>query len=450
MIPAALIRRALRLVIVMLVAAVAPRAQAKESAMPEASLMADVRHVLERTPLIDGHNDLAEQLRDRVKNQLDSLDLAGDTGRLRPPMQTDIARLRRGGVGGVFFAAYVPFDLKGPPAVALMFEQIDVIRRVAARYPEALALATSAADVERIHRAGKIAALIGVEGGHAIGNSLAVLRQAYQGGARYLTLTHLKSNDWADAAIWPGVGADSLRHGGLTPFGREVIREMNRLGMLVDLSHTAEATMLAALETSEAPVIFSHSGARAVCDHPRNVPDEVLHRVAAKGGVVMVDFVPGFTTNEYRDWEGPAWAEWQRLEKLHPDDRQAVTTEFETWKAQHPAPRVTLSQVADHIDHVRQVAGIDHVGIGTDFEGSEAFPVGLEDTSCYPALLAELLRRGYSTDAIAKVAGGNLLRVMRGAEEVARRLQKARGPADALIDDLDRLPPAPSSAPKAP
>jgi membrane dipeptidase len=434
-----------------LLAAACTPAEGNEAATsPESSLMTTVRHILERTPLIDGHNDLAEQFRDRAKNHLDSLDLARDTGQLEPPLQTDIPRLRRGGAGGVFFAAYVPFRLQGPAAVAMMFEQMDVIRRVAGRHPETFALATSAAEVARIHHAGKIAALIGVEGGHAIGNSLAVLRQVYQCGARYLTLTHLKSNDWADAAIWPGVGEDSLRHGGLTPFGREVIREMNRLGMLVDLSHTADATMLAALELSEAPVIFSHAGARAVCDHPRNVPDEVLRRVAAGGGIVMVDFVPGFTTNEYRDWDGPAGTEWQRLEKLHPDDDKAVEAEFRVWKAQHPSPRVTLSQVADHIDHIRQVAGIEHVGIGTDFDGSDDFPVGLEDTSCYPALLAELLRRGYSTDEVRKVAGGNILRVMRRAEEVARRLRKTRAPSDALIEELDRPASESRSAGKGP
>jgi len=415
----------------------APRVLARDAGSEDARRISTVRRVLARAPLIDGHNDLAEQLRDRVRNHLDSLDLATDTGRLEPPMQTDLARLRRGGVGGAFFAAYVPCALQGPPATTMMFEQIDVIRRIAERYPKDLALAASAADVERARREGRVAVLIGVEGGHAIGNSLATLRQAYACGARYLTLTHLKSSDWADAAIWPGVGEDSLRHGGLTPFGREVIREMNRLGMLVDLSHTAEATMRAAIETSVAPVIFSHSGARAVCDHGRNVPDDVLRALARNGGVVMVDFVPGFTTGEYRDWEGPAWAEWRRLEKEHPDDRKAVVAEFASWKAGHPAPRVTVAQVADHVDHVRQVAGVDHVGIGTDYEGSESFPEGLEDTSCYPALFAELMRRGYSADEIAKISRGNILRVMRGAERIARRLQKERGPSDARIEELD-------------
>lgn len=430
------------LLLLLLFAVTPALAQTKQPAAdPEARLLARVRHILEGTPLIDGHNDLAEQLRGRVKNHLDSLDLARDTGRLVPPMETDIPRLRQGGVGGVFFAAYVPASLAGPAGVPVMFEQIDVIRRLASRYSADLTLAFSAADVERIHRSGRIAALIGVEGGHAIGNSLAVLRQAYGCGARYLTLTHLSSIDWADAAIWPGVNPDSVRHHGLTPFGREVIREMNRLGMLVDLSHTSDTTMLAALEVSAAPVIFSHSGARALCDHPRNVPDDILRRVAANGGIVMVDFVPGFVTNEYRDWEGPAWAEWRRLEERYPEDSKQVEGEFRAWKTQHPSPRVTLAQVADHVDHVRQVAGIDHVGLGSDFEGSDAFPVGLEDTSRFPALLAELLRRGYSAEDVGKVAGANILRVMRQVEQVARRLQRTRPPSDARIEELDPPPP---------
>jgi len=404
---------------------------------PDPRLLERAERILQRTPLVDGHNDLADQLRDRTGNRLDRIDLAAGTDRLEPPMQTDLPRLRRGGSGGVFFAAFVPAELNGPAAVARMFEQIDVLRRVAERYPDTLVPATSAADVERIHRDGKVAALIGVEGGYAIGNSLAVLRQAYNCGARYLTLTHLKSTDWADAAIWPGAGEDSLRHGGLTPFGREVIRELNRLGMLVDLSHTADATMLAALEVSEAPVIFSHAGARAVCDHPRNVTDAILRRLAENGGVVMVDFVPGFTTNAYRDWETPLWEEHGRLEKLHPDDSKAVHDGMRLWRDQHPAPRVTLADVADHLDHIRQVAGAEHVGIGTDYEGAGAFPVGLEDVSCYPALLAELLRRGWSDDEVTGAAGGNILRVMRQAEDVGRRLQKSRPPSEAHIEDLD-------------
>ena len=407
-------------------------------AAQEARRSAEVRRILRETPLVDGHNDLAEQLRDRVRNHLDSLDLAHDTGHLVPPMQTDIPRLRQGGVGGTFFAAFVPADLAGPAAVRFMFEQIDVLRRLPERYPADLALACSAADVRRIHRSGRIAVLIGVEGGHAIGNSLAVLRQAYQCGARYLTLTHVKTNDWADAALWHGVGEDTLRHGGLTRFGREVIREMNRLGMLVDLSHAAEPTMLAALEVSEAPVIFSHSSARALCDHPRDVPDDVLHRLAANGGIVMVSFGPGFTSEEYRAWDnGLAIPEWRRLETLYPGDDGRVAAEFAAWKKRHPSPPVPLARVADHIDHVRQVAGIDHVGIGTDFDGMDEFPVGLEDTSRFPALLAELRRRGYTANEVGKVAGGNILRVMREAERVAQRLQKARQPSDALIEDLD-------------
>ncbi|HVP38337.1 MAG TPA: dipeptidase [Candidatus Saccharimonadales bacterium] len=419
------------------VAGAAP-ARAEQPTADEAHRLEKVRRILESMPLIDGHNDLPEKLRERARNHLDSLDLDSDTARVEPPSQTNLPRLRRGGVGGTFFAAWVPGRLRGPEAAQMMFEQIDVIHRLVERHPETLALATSAEEVERAHRAGRIAALIGVEGGHAIANSLATLRQAYACGARYLTLTHLQSNDWADAAVWPGVGPDSLVHGGLTPFGLEVVREMNRLGMLVDLSHTADATMLAALEVSEAPVIFSHAGARAVCDHPRNVPDDILRRVADNGGVVMVDFVPGFVSAAYRDWEVPVWAEWQRLEKLYPGDRARVEAEMQAWRAQHPAPLVTLAQVADHIDHVRQVAGIEHVGLGSDFDGADEFPAGLEDPSRFPALLSELLRRGYSETDLKRLAGGNLLRVMRQAERVAERLQQRRPASDALIQDLDR------------
>ncbi len=405
-----------------------------------------VREILRRIPLIDGHNDLPEQLRGRAKNRLGEIDLAGGTADLDPPMQTDIPRLRRGGAGGVFFAAYVSAGLSGPAAVPVLFEQIDVIRRMAGRYPGDFELAVSADEVERVHGDGRIAALIGIEGGHALGNSLPLLRQAYLAGARYLTLTHLKSNDWADAALWPGIGEETLCHGGLSPFGREVVREMNRLGMLVDLSHTADATMLAALEVSEAPVIFSHAGARAVCDHPRNVPDDILRRMAANGGIVMADFIPGYTSDDRVAWDRPALAEYLRLERLHPEDAAGVAAAFKAWKARNPPPRVTLSQVADHLDHLRRVAGIDHVGLGSDFDGSldGEFPTGLEDVSRTPALLAEMLRRGYSVEEAGKVAGGNLLRVMRRAEETARRLQRRRAPSEACNEDRDRAAPPPA------
>jgi membrane dipeptidase len=406
-------------------------AAGQASPAKQATFEASAVRILTEAPLVDGHNDVPEQLRDRVKDHLDRLDLASDTSSLDPPMQTDIPRLRKGHVGGQFWSVYVPTSLHGPEAVQAVFEQIDVVHRMAERYPETFAMAYTAGDVERIFRSGRIACLIGMEGGHSIGNSLAVLREAYTCGARYLTLTHWDDTDWADAAT------DKARHDGLTKFGREVVREMNRLGMLVDLSHVSDKTMLDALETSEAPVIFSHSSARALCNHVRNVPDHILRRVAANGGIVMVNFAPGFISEEVRIAEKPLEAEWTRLENLYPNDPKRVTAELRAWKAQHPLPNATLAQVADHIDHIRDVAGIDHVGLGSDFDGISRTPVGLEDVSKYPALVAELLRRGYSPDDVKKIVGGNVLRVMREVEKTAARLQKTRLPSEALIEELD-------------
>jgi membrane dipeptidase len=402
-----------------------------QQAAQEAALEARVAKILTAVPLIDGHNDLAEQLRDRVKDRLDRINLPADTSTLDPPMQTDIPRLRKGHLGGQFWSVYVPTTLKGADAVQAVFEQIDLIHRMVERFPDTFAMAYSAADVERIHRAGKIACLIGMEGGHSIGDSLAVLREAYRCGARYMTLTHWDNTDWADSAT------AKPQHNGLTAFGREVVREMNRLGMLVDLSHVSDKTMLDAIATSEAPVIFSHSSARALCDHVRNVPDDILRKTAAKGGIVMVNFVPGFITNEAKAWDDTAYPERQRLTRLYPNEPEKVKAEFAVWKAAHPAPVVTVSQVADHIDHVRKVAGIDHVGIGSDFDGISRTPQGLEDVSKYPVLLAELLRRGWSDADVRKVAGENILRVMREAEQVAARLQKIRLPSEERIEDLD-------------
>jgi len=426
------LRRAVPAVaVVALLAGALALAVGQQSPAKEAALEAEAVKILTEAPLVDGHNDVPEQLRDRVKDNLDKLNLASDTRRLEDPMQTDIPRLRAGHVGGQFWSVYVPTSFEGAAAVQVLFEQIDIVHRMAERYPETFAMAYTAADVERIFRSGKIACLIGMEGGHSIGNSLAVLRVAYACGARYLTLTHWNDTDWADA------GTDKGRHGGLTKFGREVVREMNRLGMLVDLSHVSDKTMLDALEVSEAPVIFSHSSARAICNHPRNVPDEIMQKVAAKGGVVMVNFAPGFISEKVRIWEQPVSVEWRRLEKLYPNDEKRAWKELKTWIAQHPGPKATLAQVADHIDHVRAVAGIDHVGLGSDFDGIARTPVGLEDVSKYPALVAELLRRGYSPDDVKKVAGGNILRVMREAEKAAERLRKTRLPSEALIEELD-------------
>jgi membrane dipeptidase len=413
-------------------------AAGQEQARNEQALEARAVKILAQVPLIDGHNDVPEQLRDRVKDRLDRLDLASDTSTLDPPMHTDIPRLRTGHVGGQFWSVYVPTSLKGSEAVQAVFEQIDVVHRMASRFPETFAMAYTADDVERAFRSGRIACLIGMEGGHSIGNSLAVLREAHRCGARYMTLTHFMATDWADSAT------DAPQHNGLTAFGREVVREMNRLGMLVDLSHVSDKTMLDALEISEAPVIFSHSSARAICNHVRNVPDAILRNVAAKGGIVMVNFAPWFVSEEVRLWELPLENERRRLGTANPTDEKKVWQELRQWTAEHPGPKANLAQVADHIDHVRAVAGIDHVGLGSDFDGISRTPAGLEDVSKYPALVAELLRRGYSPDDVKKVVGGNILRVMREVEKTAARLQKTRLPSEALIEELD----APAAVPE--
>jgi membrane dipeptidase len=373
--------------------------------------MKSIAQILSETPLIDGHNDLPWQFRKLSLTGVDAIELAGDTTHLTPTLATDLQRLKAGGVGGQFWAVYVPANLRGGEAVVVLLEQMDRVHRFIARYPESLELALTADDVVRIHGQGKIASLIGLEGGHAINNSLAVLRMSQALGARYMTLTHVKNNDWADA------GTDQPLHHGLTPFGGEVVREMNRLGMMVDLSHVSDQTMLAALQLSRAPVICSHSGARALCRHARNVPDDLLKRIAAGGGVVMAAFLPAYLTEADRLHDEAANQEMARLTGLHADDPSRVASDFAQWRKTHPAPRrAKLSDVADHIDHIRQVAGIDHVGIGSDFEGFSHPPAGLEDVSCYPALLAELQKRGYSEQDIKKVAGENLLRVMRAVE----------------------------------
>ena len=390
------------------------------------------RQILKEVPLIDGHNDAPWQFRSRVNNHLEAIDFAGGTGQLDPPMHTDLPRLRAGGVGGQFWSVYVPADMKGAAAVQATLEQIDLVHRLVARYPDDLELALTADDIVRIHGQGKIASLIGLEGGHSINNSLAVLRQLYRAGARNMTITHSTNTDWADAATAPP------EHNGLTDFGKEVIREMNRLGMLVDLSHVSPATMHDALDVTKAPVIFSHSSARALCDHPRNVPDDVLKRVRKNDGVVMVTFVTAFVSEEVRQCWAAEKAESARLKALFPHDTATVDSGMASWREAHPVPPVPLSVVADHIDHVLKVAGIDHVGIGSDFDGIRTTPVGLEDVSTYPALLAELFRRGYSDEDVKKVAGLNLLRVFRQAEKVAAGLQRKTVPSEALIEEFDK------------
>jgi len=413
------------------VAVVIGAAAEPPAAKTEDPHLAVARRVLARVPLIDGHNDLPWEMRELAGNRLGRIDLAAGTTGLEDPTQTDIPRLRAGMVGGQFWSVYVPAGKAGAEAVQVLLEQIDVVQRMTARWPEAFAMTGTAAEVERAHAGGRIACLIGIEGGHSINDSLAVLRQAYAGGARYMTLTHSRSNRWADSAT------DTAMHGGLTAFGREVVREMNRLGMLVDLSHVSTETMADALDTSEAPVIFSHSSARALCDHTRNVPDDVLRRMSANGGVVMVTFLQAFVSEQARQAQAPAEAEWKRLSALYPEEPKRVRAEMRAWQAAHPAPRATLAQVADHIEHVRRVAGVDHVGVGSDFDGMGEGPLGLEDVSCYPALLAELARRGWTEGDLGRLAGGNVLRVMRRAEAVAARLQQERPASDARIEDLD-------------
>ncbi len=406
---------------------------------------ARVAHVLKQTPLIDGHNDLPWEVRTRFQGKLDAIDLTKNTAAIAPPaggvaLMTDIPRLRKGGVGGQFWSVFIPVEVHGPLAVQMTFEQIDLVHAMADRYPSDFAMAYTAADVRRVHRAGRIASLIGIEGGHQINNSLAMLRQMYAAGARYMTLTHSSNTDWADSAT------DAPAHHGLTPFGREVVREMNRIGMLVDLSHVSAETMRAALETTEAPVIFSHSSARALVDHPRDVPDDILKLVARNGGVVMVNFNPGYVSEARNRWEADLAAEQARYSSppfggLYIGQPDRARAALDAWKAAHPAPRVTISNVADHIDHIRQVAGVDNVGIGSDFDGVESTPEGLGSVDKYPDLLIELMRRGWRDEDVAKVAGENVLRALAGAEATAARLHSTRGPSQATIAELDHVSP---------
>lgn len=373
----------------------------------QTDFVARARAIHKQSPLIDGHNDYPWALRD--------IDPGRDFGKAdiskpTPNLMTDIERLRKGGVGGQFWSVYTPATMMGKEATRVTMDEIDTVHRMTRQWPEMFQLALTADDVERTFKSGRIASMIGMEGGHSIDNSLAALRMFYALGARYMTLTHGSNLAWADSAT------DKPEHGGLTKFGEEVVREMNRLGMLVDLSHVSPETMEDALRVTEAPVIFSHSSAKAICNVPRNVPDNILQMVAKNGGVVMVTFVPGFISQVVADYEAK------------PENERGTA----------PRPRATLSQVADHIDHIRKVAGIDHIGLGGDFDGITQVVEGLEDVSKYPDLTAELLKRGYSDADVKKIIGQNVLRVMRQAEKVAAGLQKTRQPSTATIEVLDK------------
>jgi len=399
-------------------------------AIGEDALLARAKALHAKVPLIDGHNDYPWALRERVPSlDLAALDIRGS----QPKLMTDIPRLRAGGVGGQFWSVYVPAISEGRTAVRSTLEQIDIVGRMTERYPQDLELARTADDVERIFHHGKIASMIGVEGGHSIDSSLGTLRMLRALGASYMTLTHTRNTPWADSAT------DTAVHGGLTAFGELVVTEMNRLGMLVDLSHVSPDTMADALRVSQAPVIFSHSCARALSDVPRNVPDDILRQLRTNGGVVMVAFAPSFLSPEGSAHYAASLAETKRLEQAYPDDPTERKKQMEAFNRLHPAPKATLAMAADHIDHIRKVAGIDHIGIGSDFDGIEAVPQGLEDVSKYPALTAELLRRGYSEADVSKILGGNILRVMREAERVSAGMH-LRPPATPSSEDTDRTP----------
>jgi len=390
-----------------------------------------IDRILKRTPLIDGHNDLPEQLRENYK--LDVAGLASGTDQREHPLMTDMARLRAGRVGGQFWSVYIDGTVTGDQAIRQTIEQIDTVHRLVAAYPDDLAFARTADEVMRIHRQGKVASLIGIEGGRQIGGSLAALRMFHDAGARYMTLTHNQTTEWADSAT------DEPKWRGLSPFGLQVVGEMNRLGMLVDLSHVSADAMKAAIAASRAPVIFSHSSAQALNPHPRNVPDDVLRLLPANGGVVMVNWVPSFINQQVLEWQANNEAETARLRQLNRGSRAAVEAGVKRWEAANPRPATGVAIVADHLDHVARVAGFDHVGIGADLDGIPYGPDGMSSVDAYPLLFAELIRRGWSDRNLAKLAGGNVLRALRGAESAARSL-KDRAPAMATLETAPAAP----------
>jgi membrane dipeptidase len=400
------LRKVLQLSVVALLGAMALPAAA---ATPEET----AREVLAKTPIIDGHNDTPHQIAALFDRDFSKFDLAALPAELLAKTHTDIKTARAGFLGGQYWSVYVDAALPKHEAVTRTIQQIDVVRQMMTRYPETFSYAETAAEVEAAMKKGQIASLIGMEGGHSIGSSLEILRQTYALGARYMTLTHSLTTDWADSAT------DAPKHDGLSPFGFEVLAEMNQLGMIADISHVSEATMHDVLDKSTAPVLFTHSNARTITPHPRNVPDSVLKRLPQNGGVVMVTFVPGFTSATRRQWEYERSAVAGRAKTEFSGNPAGEKATVDAWIAANPQPKATLAQVADHIDHIRKVAGIDHIGIGGDFGGVDELPVGLENVSTYPALFAELVRRGYAKADLAKIAQGNVLRVMRGVQKAA-------------------------------
>ncbi len=395
-----------------------------------ATRLAHVKALLKTTPLVDSHNDLPWAMREFANAPLD-VD-AYDLNKTTKGM-TDIKRLRQGLVGGQFWSVYIPGEIRDSGYARVQLEQIDIARRVIARYPKDLKWSLTAADVRAAHKAGKIGSLLGMEGGHAIENSLGALRAYYELGARYMTLTHNVTLDWADAAL------DKPKHGGLTAFGKEVVREMNRLGMLVDLSHVSPGVMSNALDVTEAPVIFSHSASRAITDVARNVPDSILARLPKNGGVVMMTFVPSFTSQAVADYDARVTAIRDSIAKAHPNDNDAQFKAVAAWRESHPSPKSTIKDVADHMDHIKKVAGPEHIGMGGDYDGITETVVGLEDVSKYPDLLAELIKRGWTDKEIRGVAGENVLRALSQAEIVSARLRKTRPASTKTIQQLDRV-----------
>ncbi|HET8598879.1 MAG TPA: dipeptidase [Segeticoccus sp.] len=388
------------------------------AAATDSPSLSRVTELLGAHPLVDGHNDLAWELREQVGYDFDRLDV----GKRTTTTHTDLPRLREGRVGAQFWSVWVPSDPANTAAVVQTLEQVDAVHRLITRYADRLGLARTADEVEHVFAYGRIASLLGAEGGHSIGCSLGVLRMLYALGVRYMTLTHNDNTPWADSAT------DEPVHGGLTDFGIEVVHEMNRLGMLVDLSHVSADTMRHALRATEVPVIFSHSSARAVCDCPRNVPDDVLEMLRDNNGVCMVTFVPDFVRQECADWRVAAQAAATKA-GVSPHDHLAFSTFAKQYAAEHPKPRAALTDVVPHLEHVREVAGIDHVGVGGDYDGTTELPAGLDDVSGYPRLFAALADRGWSDEDLVKLAGGNVLRVLRDAEAGARELQQRCGPS---------------------